>query len=144
MRRVGLGVVGLGVTVWLLATAALAEEVHVSAQVDKTTVELGTSVTLTITIEGDFAKAKLEPVAFPKVFAVVAQSQASNVSLRVGALKRSVSLVYVLVPQEAGTFQLGPFHILHEGKALLTDPIEVVVTKPTLPPRLEETPRYTL
>ena len=114
------------------------------ARVDKTGVDVGSTLTLTITIEGDFTKAELEPFEFPKAFAVVAQSRASNVSLRVGDVKRSVSLVYVLLAQEPGTFQLGPFQLIHQGKPILTDPIEIVVTKPNLPPQLKETPRYTL
>jgi len=130
--------------VWGLSTPALAQELHISAKVDKTSVEVGSALTLTVTIEGDFPNAQLGQLEFPKGVRVVAQSRASNVSLRLGAMERSVNLVYVLVPQEPGTFQLGPFQILHEGKPLLTDPIEIVVTKPTLPPRLEETPRYTL
>jgi hypothetical protein len=117
---------------------------QISAQVDRATVDVGDRLTLTITIEGDFAKAELQPFEFPKALEVVAQSRASNVSLRLGDVKRSVSLVYVLRAQEAGTFQLGPFEAVHRGKPIVTDPIQIVVNKPLLPPQQQEHQRYTL
>lgn len=123
---------------------AWAQGVRISAQVDKTTVDVGAQLTLTITIEGDFAQANLKPLELPKVFQVVAQSRASNLSVEAGGVKRSVSLVYVLLPQETGTFKLGPFKIVHRGEPLLTDPIEITVNKPVLPPHLSPQPRYIL
>ena len=126
------------------STPALAQVVRISAQVDKTELELGRQLTLTITIEGDFQTVELQPFEFPEAFQVVAQRRASNVAVELGHVQRSVSLVYVLVPQAPGKFQLGPFQIAHQGKAILTDPIEIVVNKPLLPPGLEESYRYTL
>ena len=55
-----------------VSATAWAEGVRVSAQVDKTTVDVGAQVTLTITIEGDFAKVDLKPFEFPKAFQVLA------------------------------------------------------------------------
>lgn len=127
-----------------LSAPAWAQHVRISAQVDKTTVDVGAQVTLTITIEGDFAKVTLQPFEFPEVFQVVAQSRASNLSLEAGGIKRSISLIYVLAPQEPGTFQLGPFKVVHHGEPLLTDPIEVTVSKPVLPPHLQPHERFTL
>lgn len=117
---------------------------HLSAQVDKTTVDVGSQLTLTLTIEGEFAKAELQPVEFPKALPVVAQSRSTNLSIQLGRVQRSVSLVYVLLAQEPGTFQLGPFQVTYHGKPILTDPIQIVVNKPILPPHLEEHERITL
>ena len=141
--------------VWTIQASAIAPagaepftpgkpKLHISAQVDQTAVDLGSELTLTITIEGDFAKAELRPLQFPKAFQVTAQSQASNISFQLGNVKRSLSLVYVLAPQEAGTFQLGPFEAVHRGKSFFTDPLEILVTKPILPPKLEEHERFLL
>ena len=120
------------------------QALRIVATVDKTTVELGSQLTLTITLDGDVANVNLQPFEFPKALQVVAQSRASNVSLGVGVLKRSVSLIYVLVPQEAGTFRLGPFQVIHHGTPILTDPLDIVVKKPIVPPSLPEHQRYTL
>jgi len=119
-------------------------ELRIVAKVDKTTVELGGPVTLTITLEGDVTNVNLQPFEFPKAMQVVAKSRASNLSLGLDAAKRSVSLTYLLVPQEAGTFRLGPFQVIHRGKPILTDPLDIVVKKPLVPHGLEERQRYTL
>lgn len=159
----------LGLGVWTLGAAAVApvclsaatpmarpgsdrqagqesgQAVRISAQVDKTQVDLGARLTLTITLEGDLTKAELSPVEFPKAFQVIAQSRASNIELGMGNLKRSVSLMYILLAHTAGTFQLGPFQITYGGKPVLTDPIEIVVnTSRVPPPGLQEHRRYTL
>lgn len=119
--------------------------IHISAQVDKTTVEMGVPVTLTITIEGaDAAHAKFQPFELPKALRIVGQSQLSNVVVQGGQVKRSTSLVYGIVGLEAGTFTLGPFQVLYAGKPALTDPIALVVKKPVLPPQSQQGPRYNL
>lgn len=124
--------------------AAATQAVKISAQVDKTTVNLGTQVTLTITVEGDLDHVNLKTWEFPKALPVVAQSRASNVSIGQGEVTRSVSLTFILVPQEAGTFQLGPFEATHLDTDVKTQPIEITVKKPVVPPSAPATQRYIL
>ena len=128
------------------ATLASAAEpnFHIAAQVDKTKVELGSPIKLSITLEGDLKKATVQPFEFPQGFSVVAQSRATSVSIQAGQMTRSVSLNFVLLAREAGTFKLGPFQVLYDGKPVLTDPIEIIVSKPVLPPGSDAHQRYTL
>lgn len=121
-----------------------APSINISAQVDKTAVDLGNRLTLTITVDGDLTNVNMQDFKLPDGLQIVAQSRASNVSMGAGEVKRSVSLIYVLLAQEAGTFQLGPFQIVHQGKSVLTEPIEIVVKKPLVPPTKKDTQRYTL
>ena len=135
--------------VWCLlagpAAPVLASDVQISAQVDHAKLLLGSQLTLTITLEGDFTKVELAPVEFPKEVAVLSQSRASNVMVQAGAITRSVSLIYLLMPQEAGTFKLGPFAVLQQNqKRIETDAIEIIVKRPILPPGTEGNPRYVL
>lgn len=120
------------------------DELSISATVDTATVDVGGSVTLTITIEGKAEQAGLEPFDFPEALRVIAQRRASNVSIRLGRIHRSTSLVYVLAAKAPGTVQLGPFRLTHRGRSVQTDPIEITVNKPTLPPHTEKRPRYVL
>ncbi|MBI3087823.1 MAG: BatD family protein [Candidatus Omnitrophica bacterium] len=126
------------------ASPAWAQGVNISATVDQTRVDVGAQLTLTITIEGAFTNVNLKPIEFPQAFHVVAQSRSSNISLEVGGVKRSVSLLYVLMATEPGTFQLGPFQIMHHDTPLATDPIEITVNKSALPPKLRKQERYLL
>lgn len=127
------------------ASVCVADELIVSAQVDQTTVEVGTPIQLTITLRGDVEGIQLPAVEFPEGFAVSARSQSSSVVVKGGVVERSVSLVYALVPQQAGTFTLGPFHLEHKGRTIPTAPIQVTVEKPAIAPSLGSSgPRYSL
>ena len=135
--------------VWVIAfgvaALAFAQDLTFSAKVDKTTVDLGDPISLTVTLSGDIAGIELPPLAFPEGFSIVARSQSTNFSMRAGAVERSVSLLYVLVPQRVGTFKLGPFSIEHRHKELKTEPIEITVKKPALSPTLKpQGERFTL
>lgn len=118
--------------------------VQISAQVDRTTVDVGEQLTLTIIIEGDVQRVELEPFEFPPAFRVAAQSRSTNLSMKLGQIKRSVSLVYALIALEPGTFQLGPFAVIHRGQSHLTEPLEIVVKKPAVPPALKPGERFVL
>ena len=119
-----------------MAVSAVAQDLVFSAKVDKTTLSIGEPLTLTITLSGDVADAQIPSVTVPDVFAVLGRSQSTNVSIRAGAMDRSTSLVLALVPQQEGTFQLGPFTMTQQQKEFHTDPITVTVNKPSVPPGL--------
>lgn len=124
---------------------APAPSVRISAQVDRTTLEVGGQLTVTLTIEGEAAHVELKPVEFPKPFQIIAQSRASNISVERGRLTKSISLIYVLMPTEAGTFRLGPFQMTSpDGQPVLTDPLDIVVNKPVLPPQSKPSQRFIL
>ena len=123
--------------VWSGTTLASAQDLAFSATVDKTTVDVGDPITLTITISGDLTDAQLTQPEFPDGFSVAARSQATNFSIRAGVMERSVSVHFVLVPQQPGTFQLGPFHLARRSQAFTTDPIQITVQKRPVPPNLQ-------
>ena len=128
-----------------LAAPAAAQDLVFSANADKTTVAAGEPVTLTLTLSGDLEGLKLPAPTFPPEFAVGGQSQSTNFSMRAGAVERSMSLAFVLIPQREGTFKLGPFTVEHRKKEFQTAPIEITVKKSALPPKLQpQGERFTL
>lgn len=116
---------------------AHAQDVAFSASVDKTTVILGNPIQLTLTLTGDIAGAQLPPLELPEGFAVVGRSQSTNFSIHDGSVEQSVSLVYVLIPQITGTFDLGPFTVSHGRQQLKTSSISITVKKAPFRPRPE-------
>ena len=120
-----------------VAALAWAQDLTFSATVDKTTVALGDSLKLTVTLSGDVSDVKLPPLQFPEGFSIAARSQSTNFSLHAGAMERSLSLVYVLISQRIGTFQLGPFKLEHHRKEFQTEPIEIIVKPSAGPPQPE-------
>ena len=118
------GAFGTGVVV-----STQPQDLIFSASVDKTTVVLGDPIQLTLTISGDIAGVALPPLQLPDGFAVIGRSQSTNFSLHAGAVEQSMSLVYVLIPQRAGTFDLGPFTVSHHQQRLQTSSIAITVKK---------------
>ena len=118
------------------SSVAAAQELIFSASLDKTTANLGDPVTLTLTLSGDMAEVELPTPQFPEGMAVVSRSQSTQFSIRQGTVERSVALVYVLVPQQVGTVRLGPFTVVRHHQAVKTEPLEMTVKQPALPPPL--------
>jgi len=127
---------------WALVTALIALDTCVaadqalvfSAKVDATTVTIGNPMTLTLTLSGDLTGVRLPAPRFPEGFAVVSRSQSTQFSIQEGVTERSVSVRYLLVPQQAGTFQLGPFTAVKQRQELKTEPMEIRVKTSVLPP----------
>ena len=115
-----------------------ASTLTVSASVDKTKVTVGEQLTLTLTLGGDLSGAEMQAFVLPAALAVVAQSRSNSVRRFQGRTERSVSLVYLLVPRETGTFQLGPFHAVQGGKDYVTEPISIEAIRSPLPPPSKE------
>ncbi len=129
----------------LCAVPVFAQDLNVSAEVDKTTVNAGEPVTLTLTLSGDLTDLKLPPPTFPQEFSVGGQSQSTNFSMRAGAVERSMRLTFVLIPQREGKFTLGPFTVEHHKKEFQTAAIEITVKKGALPPKPQpQGERFTL
>ena len=134
---------------WLLCALPLlarAEDLTVSAKVDKTVVDPGEAITLVVTFGGDLSGLVVPPLQVPKEFSVLARSQSSSFSIHAGLMQRATNLIYVLRPDRPGTFQLGPFQFEQNRKVFKTEPIEITVKKPAIPPALHEPrgDRYTL
>lgn len=117
------------------SAVAAAQELVFSAKVDATTATIGDPVTLTLTLSGEITGVQLPQPQFPEGFTVVSRSQSTQFSIQQGVMERSVSVLYVLVPQQAGTFQLGPFTAVKHQQEFKTEPIEMTVKPSTLPRR---------
>ena len=126
--------------------SVLAQELTVSAKVDKTAVDVGEPITLVMTFGGDLSGLRLTPPIFPEGVLVAARSQSTNFSIRSGIVEREMSLVYLLVPQRPGAFRLGPFTISHHRDEISTESIDITVKKPSIPPtiRTPQGGRFTL
>ena len=121
------------------------DDLAFSAKVDKTDVGVGSPVTLILTLTGDIGGVEFPKIELPEGHVIAAQSQSTNFAIRAGAMERSASLTYVIVPQQAGTFKIGPFTIRHQKKEFQTETIDITVKKPALPPNFKpQGERFTL
>ena len=145
-RKIETSLIVCGLLFWSSAApGAWAQDLLFSAKVDKTTVNVGDSINLTLSLSGDLSGIEVPAFQFPEGFVTLARSQSTNVAFRAGAMERSMNLTYVLVPQQAGTFQFGPFQVQQGKTVFKTSPISITVKKSALPPNLPPTrERFTL
>ncbi len=112
---------------------ALAESPRLHVSVDRTRVEVGEQVTLTVTLTagGDVPAPEL-PI--PDAFDVVGRSSYTTQELNISngrvVTTRNNSYVYSLTARRAGSFVIGPAHVLHEGRRHESSKVRVNVVKP--------------
>jgi len=106
--------------------AASAEDISVVATVENTTVELSSSLQLTITVNG---LQSLAPITLPEIDGF--QSRFLGPSTRVavvnGSFSSSIAFLYRLYPQKTGKFTIPALQINIQGKDYATRPISVEV-----------------
>lgn len=129
MRRLG---VALAV---LCLTAAPAAGAQVTATVNRTTVQTGDQVILTVQgdgVEGSMGTPKLPPLG-DDVEAFSAGSS-RNFSIINGRTSSSQSHRFVLVFRKEGTFTIGPIEVEAGHQTYRTQPIRITVTSAPPPP----------
>jgi hypothetical protein len=130
-RRLGLSVL-LGAV--LVARAARAGDIEFSAAVDRTTLGLGETLELTLTVQGEDMLSAPSPTLPPLAdWGVLgsSSSQSTNISLINGQLKKQVTLnfLYELTARHLGKSTIPACQLTYQGKAYASQPIEITVVK---------------
>jgi hypothetical protein len=111
----------------LAAAPARCEDLRVEASVDTKNVEVGESLTLTITIYGD-GKVSQSDLSSIDGFEVAGSYSSQSISIVNARMSKSVSKQYVLVALREGEFTLGPFSVVSGNTVSETRPIPIRVT----------------
>jgi hypothetical protein len=114
-----------------LSSPAFAEDIQVLATVDRNQVTLEDSLQLSITIQGT---QNTPPPELPSLPNFRVTSSGTSSSTQIINFKRSISIThkYRLTPMNTGQFKIGSARIRANGKIYATQPITVVVQKPTV------------
>ena len=135
-RRRGLGrggfVRGLAGLVLLLTWVLSAAAANFNATVDRDTLYLGESVTLTLTFEGGRPRA-LPPLAVPGA-RLEGGGTSTQMSFINGVTTSSEAHTYQLTPTQAGEITVPAFRVDVGGQTLFSQPIKLTVLKPGAPP----------
>ncbi len=129
MRRTGNPIAALLVVLVLLAPLVVAaDEISVSARVDRNIVSVSDPITYTITVEGTMRQVP-QPTLPPLdgLFTVHTAGTSSNFSFSGGQIRSSKSWNFLLYPKGPGTITIGPAELEFAGTVYRTDPIEVEV-----------------
>ena len=117
----------------LFSCAGWAQEITVSASVDKNTVPLNNQVTLQIAVAGNISDVSEPQLPSMPNFTVYSSGRSQNISIINGQVSSSVLFTYALVPRFVGKSTIGPVEIRQAGKSYKTAPIEIQVVRPMQP-----------
>lgn len=111
-------------------------ELNFSATVDRTTVGIGETFTLNVTVSGE----NIGNVPTPELpdmnsFNILGRSssQSTNISFINGKMSQQITInfIYTVSPKKIGKFTIGACKINYQGKTYETQPIEIEVIKGT-------------
>jgi len=119
-----------GMILLLSAEAAVSAKLQVTASVDKRELTLEDSVNFSITVEGTSNAPQPE---LPPLDSFMIRSRGSSSSLQIinDARTASITYAFLLIPKTTGTFILGPATVAIDGTTYRTEPITLVVKKPS-------------
>lgn len=118
----------------VLCLPAVAAELSLSADVDRTSVGLGEQLQLTVTVSGT----NIGGVPRPQLPAMAdfdnlgsTSSQSTNISFANGRMTQEqiISFIYFLSPRKAGDLVIGPCKLDFKGTTYQTQPISIKATK---------------
>ncbi len=122
---------------WLMLAAALqAQDITVTATVDRTRIGLNQQFQLTVEISGPGAMNASEP-QLPNIenFAAFSGSSTSqNFQFINGRMQVSKSYTYYFIAAKVGTFEIGPVTVSYKGKTYRSAPIRIEIVKSAAPP----------
>ena len=116
-----------------------AEEISISAQVDKSEVRQGETLTFGITLTGLDQETPKIRMGLLEGFKVVSTGQSQQVQVQAGKVSQAMTVTYTLLALEVGDRTLGPVQVEVQGKKLETRPVKVKVLPESAPrpPELE-------
>ena len=103
------------------------DELNVSAEVNRSEISVGSSLQLTITVEGSKSFKSLE---LPDIegFEIVSSQSSTDISIVNGSYSKSNRFHYTLLALEEGEFTIPGLSISAGGSTYTTEPIEINVT----------------
>jgi hypothetical protein len=110
--------------VLLAAAAPAAAEITARAYVDRTSVTLGESVQLRVTVTDAEGGVNTDPITDFKVY-----PRGTSTSLRMvnGRTTRQATYNFMLIPTRSGSLKIPALEVKADGRTLRTDPIEITV-----------------
>ncbi|MCE5228198.1 BatD family protein [bacterium] len=124
------------------AAEAAAADVEFTASVDRTDIQVGSTVQLTISVNSKSGQDDVSPTMpdFGGLQVVGGPSNQSQMTIVNNVMSATTSVVYQLRAPRVGTFTIGPSRLDYGGKSYETKPIQVKVSMqqpPSLPDDLK-------
>lgn len=126
----------------VLAFVALAsaQDIDLSANVDRNNIGLGESITLTIRLSGGMRSIPRPTLPDLSDFDVYSSGTSSSLVMGTGGITNQASYSYSLVPRKVGTFTIQPVTVNVGGKTYSTQPIQITVLQSAPNQPAQQTP----
>jgi len=124
-----------------IASWAHAEEISISARVDKNQLSLEDSAQLSVTVHGVQNAPEPHLPELPD-FKIRSGGTSSSTQIINGKMSVAVTYSYLLAPQNTGTFTIGPATLVLAGVTYRTEPITLTVSPPDQTSRKESSPAF--
>lgn len=111
----------------IIVTTAYAEDISISADVDRREIALDEQLTLTITVSGNISNIPQPTIPDLKGFTAYSSGRSQNISIINGQVSSAVTFTYILVPNNTGDYALGPFSINYKSQTYSTASIDIKV-----------------
>ncbi|MFC1566812.1 BatD family protein [bacterium] len=119
----------LGILLILNCSFLFAQDISISASVDKNTVTQDGQIILQISVSGSARNLPTPSVPQINGFTVYSSGRSQNISIVNGQMQSSLVYNYVLSPQSIGQYTIPAISITHQSKTFSTTPINVQVVK---------------
>ncbi len=111
-----------------LSSSVSAQDISISADVDRSEISMDEQLTLTIVVSGNVSNIPKPGIPPMKGFNSYSSGRSQNISIINGQVNSSVTFSYMLMPIKEGEYELGPFTIDYKGNTYSTGPIKVKVS----------------
>jgi hypothetical protein len=115
--------------VMLFCAAVFADEISITASVDKNTVALNEYIVYSVAVRGDSTSLPEPQLGQSNDFNRYGSGKSQNISIINGKVSGSITHSYTLGPKNVGKFTIPPSTLNYKGKTYSTDAIDIEVTK---------------
>jgi hypothetical protein len=124
-----------------LLTSSSDNQISLTARVNKEKISLDTTLTLTISLRGNFRQTP--KIEMPKLddFEIISNISQSNFNLKAGTVESRSELIYILLPKKEGKLNIGQAKINYQGREYKTEVIQVEVGPPKAGPLKKSPPK---
>jgi len=106
-----------------------AQDISISASVDRPQVSLDQQVTLRVVVSGNVSQIPQPQIPGLPDFNIYSSGQSQNISIVNGQISSSVTFNFVLAPKKIGKFTIPPISVQVGGKAFSSAPISIEVVQ---------------
>ena len=106
-----------------------AQNISISASVDKNVLSMTDQLLLQVTASGDISSIPQPNIPPTPGFAVYSSGRSQNISIVNGKISSSVVFNYILAPNAPGKYTIASITLTHKNQTYKTDPINIEVTK---------------